>query len=181
MIGVELLRAVHSLLAQRTRAVLALLGIIIGTSSLVLLAGLIRGGKDVLMQAQQNASESDLLVVKSSAVPSEQQHRTRRSLSRGDGAVLSGSPAMGGAWVGTEQSRTAWAEALGKRKRVSVVSAAPQALALYRLELARGRFINAEDLSERRRTCVIGHEVWLELLGGDHSLDHQLSIDGDVW
>jgi putative ABC transport system permease protein len=177
----ELSRAFRSLTLQRTRAALALLGIVIGTSSLVLLAGLIRGGQDALMHAQQNASEGDLLVVRKGPAPSSQLQRTRRELSRRDAASLAASPALGQSWIGTEQSRGSWAELEGRKKRVTVVSARPEARELYRLSVARGRFLNEDDLTERRRTCVVGHEVWQELLQASPSMTQRLQIEGDIW
>jgi putative ABC transport system permease protein len=177
----DLARAFRSLLLQRTRAALALLGIIIGTSSLVLLAGLIRSGQDALMAAQQSASESDLLVVRKGSAPSSQLERTRRELSRRDAKSLAASPALGQTWIGTEHSHGSWAEIDGRKKRVTVVSARPDARELYRLSVARGRFLNEDDLTELRRTCVVGHEVWQELLQGNPSMTQRLHIEGDVW
>jgi putative ABC transport system permease protein len=163
------------------RTTLALLGIIMGTSSLVLLAGLLGGGRDALVAAQQDASESDLVAVRSSDPPPAQLQRTRRELSRTDAGHLIASPSFGSAWVGAEQTHGSFAHLGAKSKRVTVMSAAPEALSVYRLALAQGRFLAAADLERRLHTCVIGHEVWQELFAGRSALGSALRIDGDVW
>ena len=41
---------------------------------------------------------------------------------------------------------------------------AGDALDLYRLKLAAGRFFSASDLADRRRVAVVGQQVWTDLL-----------------
>jgi len=178
----DLLGSVRHLFARRARAALTLLGVIIGTASIVLLAGLLHGGEDALIRSNQDATDSDLVEVRSDAVPLHQREKTRRELSRTDADVLAGSRSLGGATVASENTRTTRAMAYGKKKRVTMVSAGIQAPTLYRLTLAVGRYFDTDDLEARRRICVIGHEVWVELLGSPASLDGiDLSIDDQRW
>jgi putative ABC transport system permease protein len=181
MTGSDFVRALSALYGERLRTALALLGIIMGTSSLVLLAALLAGGQDALVAAQQDANESDVVVVRASDPPPAQARRTRRELSRRDAGQLAASRALDGAWIGTEQTRTRWAHHGAKSKRVTVMSVAPEARSVYRLELSQGRFLDRVDLERRGHTCVIGHEVWRELFAGQRALGRSLAIDGDVW
>lgn len=168
----DLLRSLRHVLAHRARAALTLLGIIIGTSSIVMLAGLLRGGEAALVRASQQAVDADLIEVRRDDAPVRDRKKTRRDLSRDDARALADSPALGagGAYAVSEARVEVEARAGDLKKRVSVVSAQPDATReLYKLEVTSGRFLDNEDINERRRVCVLGREVWAELFGGaDH-------------
>jgi putative ABC transport system permease protein len=181
VIASDFRRALGSLASAPLRALLTLLGVVMSTSSFVLLVALVRGGEARLAAAEQQANERDQVVVRSAAPPPGSEHRTRRDLSRADARVLSESRSLGGAVVAAEQRKEGLARVAGRSKRVSVVSATPNALALYRLELARGRFLDDWDLTEQRRTCVVGDEVWRELHGTSTDLSIELEINGVLW
>jgi putative ABC transport system permease protein len=181
VIGSDFRRALGSLASAPLRALLTLLGVVMSTSSFVLLVALVRGGEARLAAAEQQANERDQVVVRSAAPPPGSERRTRRELSRADARVLAESRSLGGAQVAAEQRKEGLARVAGRTKRVSVVSATPNALALYRLELARGRFLDDRDLSEQRRTCVVGDEVWRELQGASNDLSVELEINGILW
>jgi putative ABC transport system permease protein len=176
-----LLHAARALYAQRVRSLLALLGIVLGTSSLVLLVALLDGGRGALIEADQEASESDVVVVRAKDVPRSQQGRTRRELSRADARELSASRTLGDAWVSSERGRNTVARIAGKEKRVTLASAQPETAEVYRLHLARGRFFDPGDLEGRGHVCVIGHEVATALFAGADPLGAALRIAGDVW
>ncbi len=181
MMAADFSRALAALRQQPVRSALALLGIVLGTSSLVLLVALLGGGEAALLATSQDASESDVVVVRSAEPPPAQRRHTRRPLSRADAAQLSASSALGGAWVGAEHSRTSMAHAGARKKRVTVASVEPESRSLYRIEVARGRFVSAADLERRAHVCVLGFEVAQELFAGESALGRSLRIDGDVW
>lgn len=181
MMAADFWRALAALREQPVRSALALLGILLGTSSLVLLVALLGGGEAALLATSQDASESDVVVVRSAEPPPAQRRHTRRPLSRADAAELAASPALGGAPVGAEHSRTTVAHAGGRKKRVTVASVEPESRALYRIEVAGGRFIGTADLERRAHVCVLGYEVSQELFAGESALGRSLRIDGDVW
>lgn len=181
MIVDDFRRAFGSLASARLRALLTLLGVVMSTSSFVLLVALVRGGEERLEAANQQANEHDQVVVREAPPPPGREHRTGRVLSRQDARVLSASRALDGARVVAEQRRRATARLDGRSKQISVVSAAPGALAVYRLSLRQGRFLDETDLVERRRTCVLGAEVWRELGAGSSDLNREIDIDGVIW
>jgi putative ABC transport system permease protein len=181
MTGSDIVRAWRALAAERLRTGLTLLGIVMGTSSLVLLVSLLDGGRDALMAANQEASESDVIVVRAVDTPLAQRRRTRRDLSRNDARSLDGSRALGGAWVSSESGHTAFARFAGQSKRVTVASTGLETPAVYRLSLTQGRFFGIADLEQRLHTCVLGHEVAAELFPGKSPIGSALTIEGDVW
>jgi putative ABC transport system permease protein len=186
MIRSDLERALSSLRVHKVRALLTVLGVLISAGSFVLLVALVQGGKQALGQLEQQANESDLITIEQRPTAPRDRQRTQRRLARTDAAVLSGSRSLEEAWIGTEQGRESDALFQTHTKRVTISSVAPDALGLYRLQLETGRFISADDLEALRFVCVVGHEVWTELLranlpAGAGLAASQLTIDGRVW
>jgi putative ABC transport system permease protein len=177
------LRAVrHTFAMNRLRAALTLLGIMIGSGSIVLLAGLLHGGEEALISTAQQATEADLIQVRQDDPSPKDLERTRRDLSRHDADALEKSSLLSGSEIGAESSREARALFKGRKKRVRLVSSSPTAPSLYRLTIASGRFLDAQDLADRRRVCVVGYEVWKELLEEhEPSSDLSITVDGRLW
>lgn len=180
---VDQLRSVrHTFDANRGRTALTLVGIMIGAGSIVLLASLLSGGQEALLNADQGAADTDIVQVDSDEAPAKQAQKTRRELGRYDSEVLDESPTLPGVQVTTEKTRW-WTKALyhKKMKRVSLVGAAPVALSLYRLGVDKGRFINDDDIREGRRVAVVGVNVWGQLLGDEAQLGEAITVDGVRW
>lgn len=159
----DLWRSLSTLFAARMRVALTLLGVIIGSSSIVLLASLLHAGEAALLHANQEAVDSNLIEVGQVEVPISERQKTRRALTRADAAELSAAEPISGADVGSEGTRRTSATFRGKKKNVSLVSVTPDAPSLYRLRIAKGRFMDDGDMRQRQRVCVVGHEVWEEL------------------
>jgi len=168
-----------ALSGNRLRALLTLLGIMIGTGSLVALAGLLRGAEEALVALNQGINDSSTVRIRQSAPPARGIPRTRRPLSASDGEALE---AIGGLAITSETSRDARAVHLGKDKRVRLMGVGLDAPAMYRLTIAQGRFVDAVDLVEGRRVVVIGDEVYTQLFGADAKvLGTQLRIADESW
>jgi putative ABC transport system permease protein len=171
-----------TLVLNRTRSLLTLLGVVIGTGSIVLLSGVLRSGEQALIHANQGATDGDLIRVYDDEPPAKDRLKTQRPLSHEDGALLRDSPVLKGARTETETLRATKALWRGKERRISLIGAVPSAKALYRLQMAKGRFLDEDDLASGRRVCVVGDEVWKDLgavgmpLGEVH-----LEIDGHLW
>jgi putative ABC transport system permease protein len=179
---VDQLRSVrHTFDANRGRTALTLIGIMIGAGSIVLLASLLSGGQEALLNADQGAADTDIVQVDADEAPAKQAKKTRRELGRNDSEVLDDSPVLPGAQIATEKTRWTKAQFHKQKKRVSLVGAAPVALKLYRLEVEKGRFITADDLREGRRVCVIGTNVWTQLIGPEAQLGDAITVDKVQW
>lgn len=167
---------------NRGRALLTLLGIMIGTGSIVALAGLLQGAEEALVRLNQGVSESDTLRIAKEDAPREQAGRATRELSASDGEALAHAPELSGVDVTIEARREARAYHQGRQKRVRLMGVGLEALEMYRLRVERGRFLDARDGIDGRRVAVIGHEVYQELLSkaGD-LLGRQLRIDDESW
>jgi putative ABC transport system permease protein len=162
--ALDLLRSVGGAFTHRLRAALTLLGIAIGTGSIVLLASLIGAGKSFLASANQEVSNKDVVEASPKDAPPSQKLRTTRPLSREDAQELAQAAQLAGTLVAEEHSHDTQAHFGEREKRVGLVSASDQTLSLYRLAIARGRALDEQDRQDGRRVCVIGHEVYEELL-----------------
>lgn len=178
----EMLRTVRSLLSSPGRLALTLLGIVVGSAAIVVVTGLAEGGKQALVRANQGVTGSDLLVVDRKHLPGREQLRGRPGLSRGDAHALALSHALSGKPVRADSGRDTRAYYRDHNKRVRVASGAPPMLSLYRIHVEHGRFLVPSDLARRRRVCVVGHEIYNELLRKRPLGDElALLIDGTRW
>jgi putative ABC transport system permease protein len=170
MLG-ETFRAVwESFRANRLRFVLTLLGLVVGSSSLVLLSGLLEGGQEALLSSSQKATEKDLVEVRSASPPRKQRGRTTRDLNSADAEALDTSPLLGDAQVVGQRMTTEQVRWKAETKTVTFVGCGPEAQEIYRLSTVRGRFLDESDGTERRRLAVIGHRVWTELFDSAEDL-----------
>ena len=172
----------HALRQHKARSLLTLLGMIIGSGSVVLLSGLLQGGQESLDRTNQFIDESDVIEVESADAPPAQRGRTQRPLDSGDQRILDGGPA---ATSGAEGELFLWSKYAYRgadRKRVMVLGASTQALDLYRVRLQHGRFLDEDDMLRRNRVAIVGYEIWQELLGSRPDLrGASLRIGGVRW
>jgi putative ABC transport system permease protein len=153
------------------RFLLTISGVVIGVASLVMLSGLLEGGKEALLASSQEATEDDLISVQKAEVPEKQQGRTTRSLERGDRDSLAHSPLLSGAEVAAEQQLTTEGQYHKARSFITVVGTSARAMNIYGLELAHGRFLRPLDVELGTRVAVVGDKVWSDLIGAPSSLD----------
>jgi putative ABC transport system permease protein len=176
------LRALSALAGQRLRTALTLLGIIIGSGAIVLVAGLVRGANVALVEANQSVSGSDLVQIRAQDLPPRERRRGRPELSRSDGAALGDSPMGEHRLVHTESTQEVRAYNGAKKKTARIVSGTPASAELFRLKTQQGRFLDDADIGESRRVCVIGEEVWQDLYGGaELRASSTLRADNVVW
>jgi putative ABC transport system permease protein len=173
----------HQFRHSKGRSFLTLLGMIIGAGSVVLLSGLLAGGEEALLRTEQFLDDVDVIEVEAQAAPPKQRGRTSRPLEHADQEALDGSPVVGGGLAEGELfDWSKWARHGTSKKRVLVLGASDRAEKLYRVEVAKGRFFDERDLRQRARVCVVGDEVWRELLGAPESLQGvALRVSGVRW
>jgi putative ABC transport system permease protein len=173
--------AFRTALAHRSRAFLTMLGIAIGSGAIVLLASLLHGGRSFLVHADQEAGDDDVLQAYAEDPPPEQRDRTTRALSRADALALRQASELTGASIEPAADHDVQARYAGRKKRVAIVSAGPGTISLYRLKLSEGRPLDEDDRREGRRVCVIGQEVYTELVRQAPLRDLHLTIDGHLF
>ncbi len=185
---IDLARSVrHTFSTSRLRVALTLLGIMIGTGAMVLLAGMLVAGEEALVRLAQDANESDLIEVSSADTPRKDAKRTTRELSRYDAAALDDSALLDGALINAAKrthTTAQWRDADGRAReqRTTLFGGELDSPSLYRIEVERGRYFTDRDFAERRRVCVVGQELWTELLQRRTDLDElRVTVDGVVF
>lgn len=173
----SLLDILQSIFAQRLRAALTILGIVIGTGSIILLASLIEGGGDYLATANQGISDDDVVTVKTKRPSPKDADRTTRALSRTDAEAIAA--AHPESLVAAESKRSAFAEHDHERRRIAIVSASASTLELYRLHVAIGRELGPDDRGHQ--VCVVGEAVHRELLKGAPLTDLHMDVEGHLF
>lgn len=176
------IRALRALTGQRLRTLLTLLGIMIGSGAIVLVAGLVHGAEVALVVANQSVTGSDLVQIRAKDLPPRERRRGRPELSRADSAALADSVMGAERLVHSESAQVVQAHSGAKKKQVRIVSGTAAAQSLFRLDVAEGRFIDDRDVHATRRVCVVGEEVKHDLFGdGPLGPGTTLRADNVVW
>jgi putative ABC transport system permease protein len=143
--------------ANKLRAFLTTLGVIIGVGAVITMIALGQGARRAV-EARINALGTDVLTVMSG-----QHMRMGRSQATGGltideaYAILERCPSV--ADIAPELSRSVQVEYLNRNTESQVVGTTPSYLAVNRFELERGRFFDAKDVAARARVAVIGPDV----------------------
>jgi putative ABC transport system permease protein len=154
----------------------------IGSGAIVLVMGLLEGGKEALVRTNQGVTGADLVVVSKKQLPESERRLGRPELSRADGRAVGKTRMLTDRTVHADASRDVRAHFRGKNKRVRMVSGNPDVARLYQVEVDHGRFLLPSDLRQRRRVCVVGDEIYAQLLER-RPLNRELAltIDGTRW
>jgi putative ABC transport system permease protein len=189
--AIDVARSVrHTFQVSKLRVALTLLGIMIGAGAMVLLAGLLVAGKEALLRLAQGANETDIIKVHEADAPKKDAKKTTRPLSTFDGDALHDSALLDGAGVNavaSKQTKAKYASADGPKEKATTLFAGERnSLSLYRVSLEQGRYFNDDDFAHGRRVCVVGQEMWTELLGkkpigaADGNGEVHITVDGVV-
>lgn len=173
----ELLDVLSSLNAQRFRAALTLLGVILGVGTLVFLSSLLAGSQAYLQHGIQQANGEDIISISPRGWDDRDQ-KTGPALDRFDTRALATDPALAKAGVLTRLSRRVQAGEANK-ERTWVVGTLPSARDIYHLDVARGRFLGQGDLWSLESVAVLGPEAATKLLPGEADpVGKEVLLDG---
>jgi putative ABC transport system permease protein len=176
----HLLSAVAALTANKIRAALTMLGVVIGVLAVTLLVG-VGDGARVYLDRQLTSLGTNLLVI----VPGRRETRgglgampqgqTSRPLVLEDAQALERqatllrgvSPVvLGGGTVRYQ----------GRQRDTMVLGVGPAFGDIRNMHVDRGSFVRAEDLDARRRVVVLGRTVVRELFGEENPLGQAIRI-----
>lgn len=158
----ELKSVLATLAAQRFRAFLTLLGIILGVGTLVVLSSALEGLGKYMERGMQQAAGEDVVNV-SRRWWEDETGKAGVPLNRFDSRALGRAETLEGAQVLNQYSmRVPWGERWGQH--VWVVGTMPDALSFYGLEIDKGRFITQGDVFSHTKVAVVGPEALKQLL-----------------
>ncbi|MBL9136904.1 MAG: ABC transporter permease [Verrucomicrobiales bacterium] len=167
---------------HKFRSVLTMLGIVLGVSSLVAMAAIVKGMENGMKEAMIAMGGLNKVLIREQEVPASQEHlrdlapgRTLRdvmALKASAPLLTVVSPEM--AVYGAVVSRA------GKDHYPSeVVGAWPQVLDMNLYEIEHGRFFTDLDEEYAQSVCVIGTGIRDELFGNPHETGHEIIPIGE--
>ncbi len=171
--------AVDSLLANRLRASLTTLGIVIGIVTVVLMITLIQGLQRAFMREVAGIGSHTIYVQKLPWMMEGDffRYRNRPNLTLREAEVLAQVPGVAAV---VPHVITARAVTYGARKarRVVIVGTTQDHPWIADLEPASGRFLTETDVRHRRLHCVVGSEVASRLFPDRSPIGERVMIGG---
>ena len=160
--------ALRSIGANKMRAALTMLGIIIGVMALVVLVSLVNGATGSVTDAVADLGNSMLTVSISDNKGRPADLDTVNEWMEKDeiGAVA---PYL---------SESATASADGESESVTLYGTTPAYYDIQGMQLAMGRFLKASDVDNRTYVCVISGEVATEIIGYTDCIGEGITLDG---
>lgn len=166
--------AVSSVLANKVRSFLTMLGIIIGISSVIALVGMGQGTKqDVASKISSlgtNLITVNIMGRRSVTVTTAELNELKKkpgikdiapSASQGSVAVKSGSSS--------------------KSTSTSIEGCVPSSATIRKLGVSNGRFINQDDVDSRYRVAVIGTDAADTLFGSTDIIGEEINVNGSIF
>jgi putative ABC transport system permease protein len=167
--------AVESLLANRLRTTLTMLGIIIGNASVITLVGIGKGAQNLAENQLGSLGANVLFVVPGNNDTRRRGIDTPKTLVLEDAqAIASQVPSVRRVAPQITLSETVRARSLSATATVNGVTA--DFLAVRRFDMGQGRFFSAEDLEGARHVAVLGPDLARRLLPGASPLGQEVRI-----
>ena len=172
-----------SLVANKLRAFLTMLGIIIGVGSVVAMMSVGSGAQQSILKSVQNIG-SNLIIVTPGNRDQQQgftqmlgSNKDKFSLKTEDAKVLENGTTYiaGAAPVILSSSVISY---LSKSTRVSTYASSENSKDLYNIEIATGKFFSASDVANSTNVAVLGPTVIENLFGNTDPLGKIIKIDG---
>lgn len=147
--------ALNTLKANRLRSLLTMLGIVIGNASVITLVGVGRGAQNLAENQLSNLGANVLFVVPGSNDTRRQGVAFPRTLVLEDAeAIAEQVPSV--KRVAPQINANEVVQAGARSSTSAIFGVTPEFLPVRSFEVARGRFITAQDLQAARTVVVIG-------------------------
>ena len=161
--------ALRSISTNKFRAMLTMLGIIIGVMALVVLVSLVNGATNSVTDAVASLC-SDLVTVtvlddKGAPVKMEDLDRWMEE----NNPVGLAAPTASGTCTGKYD---------GESDSVTVYGTTPAYYTIKVLKLYLGRFLKTSDVDNNTRVCVINRAIANDLIGFEDCIGREISLDG---
>lgn len=165
--------AFSSLIANKMRAGLTMLGIIIGIAAVITLVSMGEGAK-VYVSSQIEGLGSNLMFVFSGKnmqhpIESNLTYKDHLTIQR-ESSTLSGSSPM--------LERVGKIKYGNKSRICTVLGVTPEYTRVRDWDIEYGEFISKQDVAQRRKVCVIGKKIRQKLFGTSSGLREKIKVNG---
>lgn len=176
-----LIISAKALNANKTRSVLAILGIVIGIGAIILIVSLGKGAEKLILGELQGVGSKTIIVFpgREPRGVSDVAQTFGDSLKAGDLAELQKATSLPHAE--RVEAINIGATAVirgGKSFTTSIFGASDLLQSLFQIGEINGRFINDDDVKSLADVAIIGAEVESRLFDGDASLGEKIRIKG---
>ncbi len=178
----NILIALDALLANRLRAFLSLLGIIIGVAAVIVIGAAVKSGKSIIFDELMTFGLKSLWVHRSF-----NEGQPGKSIKMGSGidnddldALIKNSRTIDRITPVTER-QDLWARNGTNFIKMKLLAVGTDYAVINNDSVFRGRFIMKEDLESRRSVCVIGRKVADKLFGIENPLGKEIQIGKDKY
>ena len=161
--------ALRSIGANKMRAMLTMLGIIIGVVALVVLVSLVNGATSSVTDAVSSLGSDMLTVTISDDKGKPIDMETLSDWTRSEPAIGLSSSAITASLTGKYGSESDSFTVYGTNAFYDEIAG---------LKLCMGRFLNSADVSSHTRVCVISYKAATELIGYTDCIGEQISFNG---
>lgn len=167
-----------SLLSNRMRSLLTMLGVIIGVAAVIMLVSIGEGARKYIQKELGELGSNILVVVPGKTAKEGGMHMGTSAvrkllysdallIEKRSSNVLHAIPVIVG---------TSWIKHAGKSRDTYVVGVNEDYFDIRNLKIAVGRGINTSDVDSSRRVCVLGTTVKDEVLGDANPLGASVTI-----
>jgi len=144
---------------SRGRFILTLSGITLGVALLIIVGSFLSSAEQTFLVTNQEATDASLITVSPAPLLEKDRQKTSKPLDQSDALAVRRSTEFSQAMTGTESRLVSEARSRHLTKNVSFSGVSIEAIDLYKLEIAEGRFFTFQDFKQCRAVCIIGEEV----------------------
>lgn len=175
-LGETLSIAWKSLMSNKLRSLLTMLGVIIGVAAVIVMIS-ISAGTEATIAEQINGLGSNLLFINASMTRGGPGQRTTGGLVYDDVAAIR-EQVSGIAGVSVEQQTTADVK-VGNitLEDITIVGTTPDYLTVRNVELETGRFVTDQDNDRVQKVAILGSAVAEELFGNDDPIGQTIYVN----
>jgi len=174
--------AILSLIDQKFRSLLTMLGIIFGTASVIAMVSIGEGTKKQAIAKYQDLGVNNI-IVRDKELSDSELEEVRLKFSQGlamkDADVIS-EIVPGVADVAPQAEIKLEARYTDKASKVTVIGITPSMMGMLNYRLDRGGFINDDHYGRELKVCILGANASRELFGYADPLGHNVKL-GDQW
>jgi putative ABC transport system permease protein len=174
--------AIMSLVDQKFRSFLTMLGIIFGTASVIAMVSIGEGAKKQAIAKYQDLGVSNIIIRDKDLTDSELEEvrmKFSQGLSQKD-AELIREIVPGVVEVAPQSESKQEAKFADKSSKVTVIGITPSLMEMLNYHIDKGEFISENHYSQQMKVCILGANVSHELLGYENPVGQNVKL-GDQW
>lgn len=164
-----------TLLSNKLRSALTMLGIVIGNASVIAMIGIGEGGQKFVNKQLESLGPNVLFIIPGNQETQRITFETPKTLVLGDSqAIATQVPTV--AEVSPELNRRYVVTYGNRNTNVNIIGTTPGFPFVRDYELAKGRFFNEVDIKRSNQVVVLGSDLAEKLFGRSNPLGKQLRI-----